>query len=308
MAQESLSSDVQFVDDVAQESLSDVQFVDDFYFSALSHDNEDDVLPISDAKYAEGLQLQEALMSSVIASKQGLIINTPLLTIHANAASVQEPLTVIKEPGQSSSCFCEICADKKEAHEMFTINACSHSFCSDCVTQHVSIKIAENSAIVRCPGSDCSGMIELESCRSRMSSEMIARWDELLCESMIPASEKFYCPFKDCSALMVNDGSGGILESECPVCHRLFCAQCYVPWHDGIACEEFQRLNEDERGRDDLMVRELAKSQKWKRCPFCKYYVEKTQGCLHMTCRCGSQFCYACGAVWSDTHGGCQVP
>ncbi|KAL0012733.1 hypothetical protein SO802_007841 [Lithocarpus litseifolius] len=81
---------------------------------------------------------------------------------------------------------------------------------------------------------------------------------------------------------------------------------CSVPWHSGVDCEEFQRLNGDEKGRDDLIFRELAKEKKWRRCPLCKYYVERTEGCLHMTCRCAFQFCYGCGAQWTNNHGGCH--
>ncbi|GFZ17290.1 RING/U-box superfamily protein [Actinidia rufa] len=141
-----------------------------------------------------------------------------------------------------------------------------------------------------------------------MPGEVAAMWEDLLCQAAITAEEKFYCPFRDCSAMLVNDDDGGegITECECPVCHRLFCARCYVPWHVGVGCEEFGSLGEDERGREDLLVRELARSQSWRKCPHCKFYVEKTEGCLHMTCRCGFQFCYACGATWSQTHGSCQ--
>ncbi|KAL0012732.1 hypothetical protein SO802_007840 [Lithocarpus litseifolius] len=81
---------------------------------------------------------------------------------------------------------------------------------------------------------------------------------------------------------------------------------CSVPWHSVVDCEEFQRLNEDEKDRDDLIFRELAKEKKWMRCPHCKYHVERTDGCLHMTCRCAFQFCYGCGAQWTNDHGGCQ--
>ncbi|PNX78649.1 putative E3 ubiquitin-protein ligase RNF217-like protein, partial [Trifolium pratense] len=52
-----------------------------------------------------------------------------------------------------------------------------------------------------------------------------------------------------------------------------------------IGCEEYQKLNVDERGREDLLVRELANQKKWKRCPRCRFYVEKNEGCLHITCR-----------------------
>jgi len=39
----------------------------------------------------------------------------------------------------------------------------------------------------------------------------------------------------------------------------------------------------------------LAKLQGWKPCPKCKAMVEKTQGCNHMECICGVNWCYRCG-------------
>ena len=30
--------------------------------------------------------------------------------------------------------------------------------------------------------------------------------------------------------------------------------------------------------------------------------IEKNQGCNHMTCQCGYQFCYVCGADWDSKH------
>ncbi|KAE8700740.1 P-loop containing nucleoside triphosphate hydrolases superfamily protein [Hibiscus syriacus] len=142
----------------------------------------------------------------------------------------------------------------------------------------------------------------------RLPKEAIDRWEDLLCEELLCATgERLYCPFKDCSALLLNDNQGeAMAETECPNCHRLFCVQCNVPWHPGISCEEYQTLSEDERGRDDLMVRNLAKEKKWRNCPSCRFMVERTEGCPHMTCRCRYQFCYACGAKWTHDHGGCQ--
>ncbi|KAK2976616.1 hypothetical protein RJ640_021418 [Escallonia rubra] len=213
-----------------------------------------------------------------------------------------------KEVGESSQIFCEICVERKESHEMFRVERCCHSFCSDCISKHITVKIQDSIEVVTCPGLDCKGVLEIDACKTMIPKDVIAQWDEALCRSLISASQKFYCPFKDCSAMLVDDDDVEVIrEAECPECHRLFCAQCHVPWHSGIECEEFQRLNVDERGREDLMVRELAREQNWMRCPHCKFYVEKTEGCLHMTCRCGLQFCYACGAKWSETHGGCQT-
>ncbi|KAL3819101.1 hypothetical protein ACJIZ3_005006 [Penstemon smallii] len=252
----------------------------------------------SDAKYAEELQFQEAIMASV--------------TTYSDQSPASPKNN--KELGESSSPpICEICAEIKHNGQMFSVQSCSHRFCTECIAKHLEVKIQKgpignqrNAHVFNCPGLDCKGFIEIDSCREIIPEHVVSMWDDAICESMIDSSQKFYCPYKDCSALIVNDSEEVIRESECPFCHRLFCAQCKVPWHSDIGCNEFSGLNENERGREDLMVHELAKQKSWQRCPQCKFYVDKTQGCLHMTCRCGHQFCYACGATWSSTHGGCQ--
>ncbi|KAI7853160.1 hypothetical protein BDC45DRAFT_536629 [Circinella umbellata] len=40
---------------------------------------------------------------------------------------------------------------------------------------------------------------------------------------------------------------------------------------------------------------ELALKEGWARCPNCKYFVERQEGCRHIKCRCGIRFCYLCG-------------
>ncbi|KAJ0006925.1 hypothetical protein Pint_30450 [Pistacia integerrima] len=254
--------------------------VDDLYFSALFDEEVDDqqaILPVSDSKYAEELQFQEALMASTVHSQmtnRSDITNPsppPLRIIEVTGdhhkvrfldpeESMEMPMVEL-ESGESSKSFCEICAERKEIDEMPLL---------------------------------LKGVLEI--------------WEEAICEQMFDVSQRFYCPFKDCSAMLVTENDGQVItSSECPFCHRLFCAQCYVPWHCGIECEEFQRLNVDERGREDLMVRELAKEKKWGRCPKCKYYVERTDGCpTYGLCRCKFEFCYGCGTEWNGSHGGCQ--
>ncbi|KAI3996446.1 hypothetical protein MKX01_013231 [Papaver californicum] len=147
---------------------------------------------------------------------------------------------------------------------------------------------------------NCQGVLEPEFCQSILPPEVFDRWGKALCEALIHGAKKFYCPFKDCSALLLDEGVGGISQSECPHCRRLFCAQCKVPWHAGIICAEFQKLNVDERGREDIMLIEAAKKNKWQRCPKCKFYVERSSGCLYIKCRCGHAFCYNCGAPLKD--------
>jgi hypothetical protein len=53
----------------------------------------------------------------------------------------------------------------------------------------------------------------------------------------------------------------------------------------GVDCKEFQSLKDGERGSEDLMAMELAKNKRWKRCPKCSFYVEKSEGCTRISCR-----------------------
>lgn len=83
---------------------------------------------------------------------------------------------------------------------------------------------------------------------------------------------------------------------------------CRVPWHSEFSCKEFGKFNSKRKGkRDDDMAVALAKKKKWKKCPMCRFFVEKTEGCLHITCRCEYEFCYNCGGKWSSSHGGCRA-
>jgi len=44
----------------------------------------------------------------------------------------------------------------------------------------------------------------------------------------------------------------------------------------------------------------FAVGMKFKQCPHCNFWVEKSEGCDYMVCRCGSRFCYRCGNNYSS--------
>lgn len=190
---------------------------------------------------------------------------------------------------------CDICVEQKPFKESFPVKGCTHYYCSDCVHKYVALKLQFNITQIPCPDSGCNGLLELEHCQSILPPEVFNRWGDALCEALILVSPKFYCPFKDCSEPLIQDAdSNGIVESECPSCRRLFCAKCKVPWHSGIKCVEFQKLHKNERESGDIMLMQLAKKNKWTRCPKCKFYVERSEGCLFMKCRSASHLTFYC--------------
>ncbi|KAJ1268695.1 hypothetical protein BS78_07G154600 [Paspalum vaginatum] len=202
---------------------------------------------------------------------------------------------------------CSICMEPMAPSSVYRGGAsCAHAFCGACLSGHVRAKL-ERGAVVRCPDASCTAALDPELCRGVLPSQVFERWCAVLCESMFLGARRTYCPFPDCSEMMVaDDGEDRVTQSECHGCRRLFCAQCGVAWHAGVTCEEFARLGVGERAREDLLLVEAARKGNWKRCPRCRFYVEKSTGCMHITCRCGFQFCYRCGKPWAPIHDCCR--
>lgn len=210
----------------------------------------------------------------------------------------------IENFSNKSSFMCEICVNEKPMTENFQIIGCNHSYCNQCTANYIASKLQQNIPQISCPVSGCKGNYEPYHCRSILPKEVFDRWGDMLCEMMIIDSEKFYCPYKNCSALLINESRISVnSKSKCPECKKLFCANCRVPWHKGIACEEFQKLQKnDEAGTEDVLLMKLAKRRRWQRCPKCRFYVARNKGCPHMLCRCGCYFCYKCGVELSRNH------
>jgi E3 ubiquitin-protein ligase RNF144 len=206
---------------------------EDFDSLAL-HDHAEEIFPLFDEEYAEEIQLQ---------------------VVHAN---VDTETNLKPVEGESSSqlkkSYCAICMEAKPVEEMFENQNCSHSFCENCVGSYLAAKIQENTAMVKCPDPNCNGILEPHNCSTLIPKDVFERWGKALCENLVLGSQKFYCPFNDCSAMLVNDEEEVVTASECPHCNRLFCAQCKVSWHSGVDCREFQSLEDGERGRKDLRM------------------------------------------------------
>ncbi|KAL7152653.1 hypothetical protein ABFS83_04G113000 [Erythranthe nasuta] len=279
---------------------------DDYYTSLLLMqysqiiENKDNHLLSDDDKYAQELQLQETLISSFMTTTTSKI--KPYRTSTGTSENLLPPLPLLSA---------KYAQKRKKNDEIFPFchHKCSHKFCKTCISKYITMKLDRGkSAAIACPGPDCEGILGIEECMGGVvPKEVVTLWEQVICESVIiPSSQRFYCPYKNCSALLMNgsDTRNTMREAECPSCRRLFCVKCKVTWHSGFDCGDFSRMRESEREREDLMVHALAKKNKWRRCPRCGFFVERTAGCLHMTGRCRFQFCYACGVAWTSTHGG----
>ncbi|XP_019055303.1 PREDICTED: E3 ubiquitin-protein ligase RNF14-like [Nelumbo nucifera] len=125
----------------------------------------------------------------------------------------------VNEIGQSSNSqkpttfICDICVESKSLNQSFCIKGCTHAYCCDCIVKYVASKLQENVTSIHCPEPTCNAVLEPEFSHLTLPPEEFDRWENALCENLIIGSQRFYCPFKDCSAL----------------CGFAFCYKCGAP-------------------------------------------------------------------------------
>ncbi|KAJ4953522.1 hypothetical protein NE237_030354 [Protea cynaroides] len=190
--------------------------------------------------------------------------------------------TTNSEEIRSPSLTCEICIEPTTHKKKFeNKKRCAHPFCTDCIAKYIEAKVEERIAQVPCPSLNCEELLDPLSCSQIIPAELIEKWCDILCESVVLRYESAYCPFADCSILILNECGGNITKSECPNCKKLLCFHCNQPWHAGFQCDETGEM----RDENDILFGKLVERNKWKSCPGCKYRVERIEGCQNIKCR-----------------------
>lgn len=130
-------------------------------------------------------------------------------------------------------------------------------------------------------------------------------------ESKIP-TERVYCTDARCGAYIAieshaskarcklalsksidkNKTKGDIIASICPVCYQGTCPKCRGNAHEGTCVYEVSDHDDWADMERDGVVN----------CPRCSAMVTIIDGCNHLTCRCGAEFCYLCGKTWRTCH------
>ncbi|PIA38656.1 hypothetical protein AQUCO_02700110v1 [Aquilegia coerulea] len=212
---------------------------------------------------------------------------------------------------------CSICLEDIDAGKMFSVDGCLHRYCISCMRQHVEVKLLHG-VVPGCPHEGCTTQLNITSCRKFLSPELIDRMSQRIAEASIPVTEKLYCPYPRCSVLMsksevlpctdnVYNGVDRSAIGQCIKCRRLFCINCKVPWHHNLSCIEYKKSN-TKSNAEDAKLKSLATTQAWHQCIKCNHMIELVEGCYHMTCRCGYEFCYTCGAEWRNKKPTCRCP
>lgn len=212
---------------------------------------------------------------------------------------------------------CVICLENNDVSQIFVVNDCQHRYCFSCMKQHVETKLRE-ALVPKCPHHGCKSELDVDSCKKFLTPQFIEIMFQRKKEAIIPVTERVYCPNPRCSVLMSKtevleysrkegidvDGLGA---RRCVTCNGIFCINCKVPWHHNMTCAQYKTLNPNPPA-EDAKLKLLASRNLWRQCIKCNLMIELAEGCYHMTCRCGFEFCYNCGAPWKDKRATFRCP
>ncbi|XVF04975.1 hypothetical protein REPUB_Repub05bG0130000 [Reevesia pubescens] len=212
---------------------------------------------------------------------------------------------------------CVICFEDIDSAQMFSVDGCFHRYCFSCMKQHLEVKLL-NAMVASCPHEGCNSEVTIDSCGKFLDPKLVEIISNRKKEASIAVSEKVYCAFPRCSALMSKNevlqytktvylGAEQTGARKCVKCHRFFCIYCKVPWHYDMTCYDYKKSNPNPV-KEDAMLKSLATKKLWRECIKCKNMVELAEGCYHITCRCGYEFCYTCGAQWHNKKPTCSCP
>ncbi|KAE8451919.1 hypothetical protein EG329_002760 [Mollisiaceae sp. DMI_Dod_QoI] len=181
---------------------------------------------------------------------------------------------------------CVSCMEPGNKKEM-AILPCNHAYCGECITG--AFKTAYKS---RTPFKCCGRTVPTANLSQQLTTPFVQKYDLLLLE--LSTKKPTYCSSPTCSKFIPPSSIHGPIAI-CPTCRIRTCVACNKKEHSGVCKED----------KDGKKVEELAKKKGWKQCPKCSQILERTEGCLHMTCRCRAEWCYACLRDWDVCRSTC---
>lgn len=213
------------------------------------------------------------------------------------------------EDDSSQEIECPICLEdyprsKFPKHSTIT-EFCDHpdKACLNCLDSSITAIIERGALhLLACP--ICPQRLTRRDVKEYASPPVYERYKYLKEQSEIPGH------YISCT----NPSCGGSQPHEiedpkmiCNHCGSATCAKHRRPWHEGLTCREFDLDDAQiERLEEEEATAKLLSGEAMSICPKCGQGVTKSDGCDHMRCQCGQEWCYVVSKP-PETPGACWI-
>ena len=212
---------------------------------------------------------------------------------------------------------CPVCYTEIEKDNSLSLK-CNHQICKECYIEYIKNKLVSDPTNILqtpCPLNGCNLYLTrtiYKKCIVELKYKKIFA-KNLIRNFLITNKEIKTCPNPKCN-LSIRVQNAIPKEIKCD-CGEVFCFSCLGESHipcDCLTVEEWNKFAE-KYGQDNyIWIKKETNAEKLliqndfrKQCPKCKLLIEKNQGCNHMSCPCGYQFCWNCLVSWVG-HGFCH--
>ncbi|XP_076415375.1 E3 ubiquitin-protein ligase RNF144A isoform X1 [Peromyscus maniculatus bairdii] len=195
---------------------------------------------------------------------------------------------------------CKLCLGEYPAEQMTTIAQCQCIFCTLCLKQYVELLIKEGlETAISCPDAACpkKGHLQENEIECMVAAEIMQRYKKLQFEREVLFDPcRTWCPASTCQAVCQLQDIG--LQTpqlvQCKACDMEFCSACKARWHPGQGCPETMPIT-FLPGETSSAFKMEEGDAPIKRCPKCRVYIERDEGCAQMMCKnCKHAFCWYC--------------
>ncbi|KAL4473479.1 hypothetical protein ABPG74_022343 [Tetrahymena malaccensis] len=203
-----------------------------------------------------------------------------------------------KEEQKSEIWDCDICQEKMTNQEYWPIDCCGSTFHRACLQKYFICQVEQRRFPIKCINQYCPQDVSQQDIREILNDQDFQKYQQYQIQNYIDCQgdQASWCPTPDCQYAFILEDKQSRLN--CPNCYKSYCLVCKCIYHENQTCKEYQISNN--YSEEDRQFDQLARGKKFKQCSKCKIWVEKNQGCDHMTCRCGYEFCYICGGIYNQ--------
>jgi IBR domain, a half RING-finger domain len=180
---------------------------------------------------------------------------------------------------------CIVCKEVIKPSELFMLEACAHTLHKKCAKEFILKQIDEKKFPIVC--TSCKSEFGIPEIKSFTTARQFQKYEDLGFKMYLEKNTENYnsCPTSTCTYMFELEDDVKLLE--CPLCKRSYCFNCRSISHKGTPCGGMFR---------NIQIYGVLKGQKIKSCPICNFWVEKKDNSNVLQCRCGTFFCFACGA------------
>lgn len=204
----------------------------------------------------------------------------------------QAPTVAPKPALRATGHDCVICQDPIFGAEVRA--PCGHFYDIGCITDLFQSATRDESLY---PPRCCRQNIPLPQVRLHLTQTVLAEFT--LKAREFGTMKRVYCVAPTCSRFLgpLHEGFlSKVFTCPSPTCSTTTCGKCRGRY------EGFTHFCTPDAETEQVLT--LSRASGWARCPGCAQMIELNMGCFHMTCRCKTEFCYMCKALWKT----CRCP